>query len=271
MQSLNAMKAIGFIGNEHDLQHRLAQLKKLYKKTAVSILNVDIDAENPNELVTVEELVEQTDLIFFGHNATGNLPLLYHTIKKANRVFIDIKTPFSKSVFLKCKAYQEEAGSFVTFNINPFLILNDLLESKSEDNNQVMLRFVSESIDLKDEIYKYLLFGHLYLNCSNMRSHFNIIKDENDSFKLINSTLSNLKGRQVNIIVGNYSQKINQLQVFDQKQITELSIPNKKFFNDSQILKRQLDALYNDQPLAELSQGAAVAELFNKMNDRTKH
>ena len=265
------MEAIGFIGNEQDIHQRLDQLKKLYANTPVSILNTVVDANESNEFHTVEELVQHSDMIFFGNNATANLPLLYHTIKKANRVFIDLQTPFSKSAFLKCKAYQEEAGSVVTFNINPFLVLNEILPNLSAGNNHVLIHAVSELSDIENEIYKYLLFGYISLDCINIRSHFNIITDEAGQIKMANASLSNLKGRQVNVIVGNYTKKIAQIQVFDQQQIIEVSTPLKKFFNDSEILKRQLDALYMNQPMAELNQGAAVAELFYKMNDRTKH
>lgn len=262
------MQSIGFIGNEQDINERYNLLTQLYAKKGVSVLKTDIEEQKPNEFETVEELVQNTNLIFFGHNATSNKPLLYHTIKKANRVFLDLQTPLSKSTFLKCKAYQEEAGCVVTFNINPFLIIRSTVPKSIRDKNQLIIRSFSKDSHPTKDIYKFLLFSQICLDCINMRFHVNIIEDEG-KVKLINASLTNLKGNQINIFVGGYAQEINQIQIFDKNNLIEKEIPNHRFFNDHEILKYQLDALYNDKQLVELIQGAYVAELIQKIQDKS--
>lgn len=262
------MQSIGFIGDEQDIKRRFKLLEQIYGKKSVSILKTEVNEHKPNEFQTVEDLVQNTELVFFGNNALANKPLLYHTIKKANRLFLDIHLPVSKTTILKSKAYQEEAGSLVSFNINPYLIFKLLLPTGSEESHHILIRSFSSMDDIKSALYKYLLFGYFFLDCIGTRSHFSIISDNDNSVKLVNASLTNVKGKQVNIITGNYNKKINRIQVFNSKEIKEDNIPYKKFFNDSEILKQQLDALYLNKPLADLNHAVAVAELVHKMQEK---
>lgn len=262
------MQSIGFIGNEEDIKQRFKSLEQIYGKKSISILKTEVNEQKPNEFRTVEELVQNTELVFFGNNALANKPLLYHTIKKANLLFLDIQSPLPKSTILKCKAYQEEAGCLVTFNINPHLIFKSLLPFESEESNHILIRSFSGIDDVELEIYRYLLFGYFFLDCINTRVHYSLIKDSDGCVTLLNASLTNVKGKQVNILTGNYNQKTNIIQVFDSKEIKEKSIPYKKFFNDPEILKQQLDALYLNKQLADLNHAAALAELVHKMQEK---
>jgi hypothetical protein len=262
------MQSIGFIGSEQDIQQRFKLLEQIYGKGSVSILKAEVDEQKPNEFHTVEDLVQNTELVFFGNHALANRPLLYHTIKKANRLFLDIQSPLSKSTILKCKAYQEEAGSIVSFNINPYLVCKSILSFDAESTNHALIRSFYKMESIEMEVYKYLLFGYFFLDCITSRVMFNVIPDADGTVKVVNLSLTNVKGKHINMIVGNYGQNTNKYQLFNSEGIMEKNIPGKKFFNDSKILKQQLDALYINKQLADLNQAAGVVELMDKMKEK---
>jgi hypothetical protein len=156
----------------------------------------------------------------------------------------------------------------VSFNINPFLVIRSIIPETVNNLNQILIRSFSHIKDPVADIYKLILFSHIYLDCMNIRFHVNVLRNQKE-IKLINAVLTNLKGVQVNILIGKYRQNINQIEVFDQNNLVQLEIPENRFFNDNEILKHQLDALYNDKQLVELNQGAHVADLVQKIQERS--
>mgnify|MGYP006274324615 CR=1 FL=1 len=260
------MRKIGLIGTDADIQTRSEMLSQLYGNDQLMLLQSRND-ENYNTTDTVEELVRQTDIIIVGQEAMQNLNLLYHTIKKGTRVFLDLKKPLPVSVIKKCKAYQEEAGNSVTFNIDAYYHLQKVFEQEILNPKHIHIEVFRSDEDLLDRFYHYLVFTCIFMGCENIQFTFQLIKGQNDKARAIVSNFYNLNEQYLHLALGSYDSGVNRFLVYDKEKISENHFEEALSFNDRDILNCQITALLNKQDIGNLNCLMVISELMLKVMD----
>ena len=257
---------IGLIGTEKDIQKRAPVFVEAFGENSLTILHSKEEDNSFNSTDTVEELVHLNNLVVIEPGAAENLNLLYHTIKKGDKIFLDLDYPLSLPVIQKCKAYQEEAGNVVAFDITPYFLLKSMFKDLSKHAHLHINMFNTEE-EILLQVYQLLVFGCLFLDCENIQSIFHVMPDQNKNTRAISANLSNLKDKYLHLFVGNYAGGHSNYMFYDQNIVAQGDFSKQKFSNHTDILKRQLDALYNHNIKGDLNCLYSVVSLLEKLKD----
>lgn len=258
------MQKAGFIACQDDIKTKWDALVTIYGKENILILNAEKTIQTNNAVYTIEEIVQKTDLLIIGKNALQNEQLLFHTIKKANKLFIDTDYPVSSKLIKKCIDYQSESGSTVAFNVDPFMLISQQLEDISK-LKQINITTYKPTDNLVKKIYAYLIFGYFFLDENNIRSIFLLCEDEKNKLKAINAEMYNLHSQHIHINIGDIKDTYKLISAIGPNAFEYKKTFFDNFFQDEYILKVQLDALYIKRPLGTLYHALTVTTMVEQL------
>lgn len=261
------MIKIGFVGTENDMRLRLELLKKTYGSNNVHVLMGHDSVYNLNTIDTVEKLIENTDVIFFGREAINNQTLLYHTIKEANKVFLDNDYFLPPGLVSKCKAYHEEAGNQVAFNISSYLHIFPQINNLIENPRHIHFQSIGTYNDILKKTYELVVLGCCFLGYTNVRSAFYILPQSEGNPVSVSISMHNLDGYYFHLSVSSSKTKEDQFVAVNETEAINQTVETNGIFSSSEILKNQLNSLFNNSVLGSPDIALAVSKIMERLTE----
>ncbi len=261
---------VGFIGTERDLNLRLEGLRKEYGKDNVFVLKGHNNEDSPKTIYTVETLIENTDIIFYGREAINNQTLLYHTIKEANKVFLDNDDFIPDELVKKCKAFHEEAGNIIAFNIAPYLSIFPEEGYSYDKPMHIYYQSMGDYDDILKKTYELAIIGCCFLGYSNLRSTFHILPGKGEKTNSICISMHNLKGGYYHMQVSLSGVKYEHYTIVDETKTLNHETNLEGVFSSGDKLKDQLNALYNNNVMGDLALAHTVSKTMERLSEIIK-
>ncbi len=120
------------------------------------------------------------------------------------------------------------------------------------------------------QVYQYLVFGALFLECENIQALFHVMPDNDSKVRAASVNLSNVENKYLQLFLANYPNGKSHFMVYDQNQQVQGDLPETKYFHQTDILKKQLDALYNHNVKGDLNCLYSVVSIMEKLKDSAK-
>lgn len=254
---------IGYIGSQNDLTSGLPVYEELYGTSNIILLSAGTKKYKFHTVDTVEEMADCTDLLVIGHEAAFNQQLLFHTVKKAHKLLLDIRSFLTSDVVASCIDFHKEAGNKVSFNISPALLLSRQIHQYNSCR-QLQISAYKNINELTGYLYHYIIFGCCFLSNLNLKTTVFPLSDESEKVKLITITMSDMQNRYFHLSAGNYLKQYLKMEAMSHTGFEVVQDFDDDFYGYNDLLDKQVTALYKNNPFADLRYMKCATEVLEK-------